>query len=79
MRLCSNKRTSSGIDCLKRKARKAFDHHEYVICGGQYATKPSRQTFIIVAKLPSSHPMQNATRPAMQIIYSMSLSASFCP
>ena len=36
-------------------------------------------TFIIRAKLPSNHPMQKATSPAMQIMYSMSLSAIFCP
>ena len=36
-------------------------------------------TFIMSAKLPSSHPMQNAARPAMQMMYSISLSASFCP
>ena len=79
MRLYSNKRIFSEMVCLKVKARKAFDHRKYVICGEQHATRESRRTFIIVAKLPSSHPMQNATRPAMQMIYSMSLSASFCP
>lgn len=36
-------------------------------------------TFIIRAKLPSNHPMQKATSPAMQIMYSISLSAIFCP
>ena len=79
MRLYSNKRITSGMVCLKRNARKTVDHYEYVIHGKRHATRDALQTFIIVAKLPSSHPMQNATRPAMQIIYSMSLSASFCP
>ena len=79
MRLYSNKRITSGIVCLKKKARTAFDHHKSGFHDEHNATRDSGQTFIIVAKLPSSHPMQNATRPAMQMIYSMSLSASFCP
>ena len=79
MRLYSKKRITSGMVCLKKNARKAVDHCRYVIHDKQHATRDSRRTFIIVAKLPSSQPMQNATRPAMQMIYSMSLSASFCP